>query len=241
MNELLKKYPKDGYGFVYCYTSPSNKKYIGQTIRTLALRAGKDGIGYQSCSYFYRAIQKYGFSNFQVEILEEVPVDILNEREKYWIQKYQAQDIKYGYNLKPGGANQDFQAKESTNTKYKVCQYDLQGRFLQEYESLAQAAKEQGIIYQAISQCCRGEIEYYKDSIWRYAEDVRPVLPVVPCKTHGRMTAQYSLDGELLAIYPSANAAAIAIGKPQAAGRNIRSVCEGKRNTTFGYKWAFLD
>lgn len=84
-------------------------------------------------------------------------------------------------------------------------------------------------------------IEYYKDFIWRYAENTRLVLSVTPCKTHGRKTAQYSLDGNLLAIYPSANAAAIAIGKSQTAGRNIRAVCEGKRNTTFGYKWAFLD
>lgn len=240
-NELLRKYPKDGYGFIYCYTSPSNKKYIGQTIRTLALRAGKDGIGYQSCSYFYRAIQKYGFSNFQVEILEEIPLERLNEREKYWIQKYQTQELEYGYNLKPGGVIQNFQTRENFKSKHKVLQYDLQGNFIREYESLSQAAKEQGIIYQAISQCCRDEIEYYKDSIWRYAEDTRPVLPVIPSKTHGRKTAQYSLEGELIMIYPSANAAAVAIGKPPTAGRNIRAVCEGKRKTTFGYKWAFLD
>lgn len=51
---------------VYCYTSPSGKIYVGQTGQSIKARAGKDGINYQQCPYFYKAIQKYGLENFKV-------------------------------------------------------------------------------------------------------------------------------------------------------------------------------
>ena len=34
--------PKKGYGYIYKYTSPSGKSYIGQTIHSLQERAGKN-------------------------------------------------------------------------------------------------------------------------------------------------------------------------------------------------------
>lgn len=49
----MKKY------VVYTYTSPSNKKYIGQTCNPLKVRAA-NGEGYKTCPKFYQAIKKYG-------------------------------------------------------------------------------------------------------------------------------------------------------------------------------------
>ena len=43
-------------GIIYKYTSPSNKSYIGQTIRSLSERAQKNGNGYVGCPIFFRAI-----------------------------------------------------------------------------------------------------------------------------------------------------------------------------------------
>ena len=62
-----------------------------------------------------------------------------------------------------------------------------------------------------------------------------------PKEGHGRKTAQYTLDGKLIAVYNSANEAARAIGKPTNAGRNIRTVCAGKRNIAYGFTWKYLD
>jgi hypothetical protein len=61
MNDFNKK-PKENYGFIYKYTSPYGKSYIGQTTRSLKERAKTaNGIGYSCCTYFFNAIQKYGF------------------------------------------------------------------------------------------------------------------------------------------------------------------------------------
>lgn len=51
----------------------------------------------------YRAIRKYGLDNFSFEVLEETTKDKLNEREIYWIAKFNSNDSIYGYNLTSGG------------------------------------------------------------------------------------------------------------------------------------------
>ena len=90
---------------IYKYTSPSGKYYIGQTCKTTQRgRAERDGKGYQSCPLFWRAIQKYGWDNFQYEILEKVESrDEANAREIYYIQLYKSNNPEYGYNTQAGG------------------------------------------------------------------------------------------------------------------------------------------
>ena len=79
------------------------------------------------------------------------------------------------------------------------------------------------------------------DKDYTYTYKGKPPQIVVPQKTHGRITAQYSIKNELITTYPSASAAARAIGKDVGAARNIRSVCLGKRETAYGFKWKYLD
>lgn len=90
---------------IYKYTSPSNKIYIGQTNRTLQQRANH-GKGYIHSTYFYAAIQKYGFENFTCEVLKEnLTPEEANYWECYYIQLYQSNIRENGYNIAPGGNN----------------------------------------------------------------------------------------------------------------------------------------
>ena len=50
---------------------------------------------------FYRALRKYGQDNFSFEVLEECPIEKLDEREIYWISYYDS--FNNGYNETPGG------------------------------------------------------------------------------------------------------------------------------------------
>lgn len=53
----------------------------------------------------------------------------------------------------------------------KVCQYTLDGKFIKEYPSANEAARQNPPLYQAnISACCRGKQKTYAGFIWRYAE-----------------------------------------------------------------------
>lgn len=235
MNCLItQQKPKKGYGFIYRYVSPSGKSYVGQTIHSLKERSKTEGRDYKNCSVFYKAIQKYGWDNFLVEILEECPFCELEGKEKYYIKKYNSL-IPNGYNIKSGGSGKS----SGKLTKKEIDVYDLKCNYIKTFSSLREAAEEYEIPWQVISQCIRKEIQYYKNWIFTYKNE-KPGIPDIK-KTHGRITAQYDLQDNLIQIYQSANAAARAIGKNSNAGRNIRSVCEGKRNKAFGYSWRYLD
>lgn len=114
---------KDFYvGTVYCFINKvNNKKYIGETVRSnyserFNEHRQKSSIeNYPGCTYFYRAIRKYGWESFeriilfqteQVEATDENKAflnDIVNEKEIYFIEKYNTANHKYGYNITEGG------------------------------------------------------------------------------------------------------------------------------------------
>ena len=56
--------------------------------------------------YIKRAIHKYGRDKFHITLLEECPIDLLNEREKYWISFYDS--YNNGYNLTKGGQDSNY-------------------------------------------------------------------------------------------------------------------------------------
>ena len=98
-NQKLNVKPRNDYGFIYCYTSPSGKKYIGKTKTSLKERAKNNAKGYKGCPAFYNAIQKYGWENFEVEILEEVPLDVIDDAEVEYILLYDTSNKEIGYNI----------------------------------------------------------------------------------------------------------------------------------------------
>ena len=53
---------------VYKHISPNGKQYVGITKQDVVKRWA-NGEGYKNCTYFYNAIQKYGWENFQHIIL----------------------------------------------------------------------------------------------------------------------------------------------------------------------------
>ena len=96
-------------GYVYKFTSPSNKVYIGITNDIRRRYAEHKRLSKQIINRkFYIALRKYGFENFSFEVLEKYDVktkeelyDVLNEREMYYIEKYDS--FNNGYNLTKGG------------------------------------------------------------------------------------------------------------------------------------------
>lgn len=93
-------------GKIYLITNDINSKvYVGQTIQTLNKRFNGHCCYSKSDRsvnmYIKRAIHKYGRNNFHIHLLEECPIDELNEKEQYWIDFYNS--YNEGYNLTLGG------------------------------------------------------------------------------------------------------------------------------------------
>lgn len=88
---------------VYVHISPSKKYYVGITSQKPNDR-WRNGNGYKSHVYFWRAIQKYGWNNFQHEIVAgNLMESEAKNFEKILIEKLQSNNPKYGYNVTAGG------------------------------------------------------------------------------------------------------------------------------------------
>jgi hypothetical protein len=82
----------------------NGKKYIGITSKQIEQRWGKNGSGYRGSTYFYNAINKYGWNNFDHLIIKErLSEQEAKEMEIDLINKYNSTNSKNGYNLMNGG------------------------------------------------------------------------------------------------------------------------------------------
>lgn len=92
----------DRKGYIYLITNDvNNKKYIGQTKRSIELRYNEHCFDKRSTSNIHKAIKEIGYTHFKVQELECVEYDRLNERENYWIDYYDC--YNNGYNKTKDG------------------------------------------------------------------------------------------------------------------------------------------
>ena len=102
--------------YIYCHTNKVNgKKYVGITCKKNPNQRWNNGRGYkpnvsknESDSIFYRAILKYGWDNFEHEILRSdvKTLEEANNLESYYIKKYNSCVFfknSNGYNMTLGG------------------------------------------------------------------------------------------------------------------------------------------
>ena len=90
--------------YIYKITNIENNKiYIGQTRKSIKERWKNHIADSKRADYkFSRAIKKYGIFCWKIDILEKLEnIELLNEREKYWISLYNS--VKEGYNSTYGG------------------------------------------------------------------------------------------------------------------------------------------
>ena len=221
--------PKKGYGYIYKYTSPSGKSYIGQTKRTLAERAGARGKGYRDCPIFHQAILKYGFENFEVSILAEVKIEQLDEMEQKYIHLFNTVKPN-GYNDNEGGQCGNFKPYK------KVYQYDKEtGKLLNEYLGIREAAEEYNLNYQALAGCLQGFTYTCGDYCWSYIKmDKYPINErmLSPESTEVKM---FDMNNNLIQTFSSIARVAQYVNGDRNA---IKRVCRGELQSAYGYKWS---
>ena len=93
-------------GLIYKIANDINDKvYVGQTRQKLNKRINRHIFDSKKGSetYIHKAIRKYGWEHFKVEVLEDnIPLENLNEREIFWTNKFNAL-APNGYVLIAGG------------------------------------------------------------------------------------------------------------------------------------------
>lgn len=115
---------------IYKVTNKINGKvYIGQTIHSLEHRKSgheRDARCQKKTTVkFHNALLKYGYDNFEWEVLKEcTSQEELDYYEDFYIKKYNSTDRETGYNLKSGGKlgvvfTDEVKAKIGETTKLK--------------------------------------------------------------------------------------------------------------------------
>lgn len=101
----------------------NGKVYIGQSVdvyRRLKKHIWEIG---SNNNVLYKAFRKYGIENFTYELIEECDIDKLDEREIYYIKKYNSYieaENSNGYNLNiGGGVNRGWNPSEENRNNFR--------------------------------------------------------------------------------------------------------------------------
>lgn len=147
-------------GIIYIATNLFNgRSYVGQTRRTLEERMNRhyqDAKKQDSTNEFHLALTQYGKDAFEWKVLDEFfgtkeeVIHALNVAEEYHILKHRTFLDEGGYNSTRGGYSSDkfasaIKRRAKTDGRYKgVLQYDLDGAFIKEWESISDVCRHFG-------------------------------------------------------------------------------------------------
>lgn len=165
---------------IYEHISPSGKVYIGITSQDKVCKRWQYGNGYVCCTIFYKAIKKYGWKNFQHNIIASNLGEMTAKNmEKDLIKYYKEKGISY--NITDGGDgtlgrkfSEDTIRKMSKSHKGKIITESWRnnmriGQLNKEYPSISNAAKANGFSISKIAECCKKDRGKYKNYYWRYS------------------------------------------------------------------------
>ena len=206
--------------FIYVITNDVNgKQYVGKTNFSLERRfrehisdSKKDRCNKRP---LYSAMNKYGIEHFHIEQLEECSAENSAEREEYWIAKLNTYGHN-GYNATRGGDSKKYYDYKEIAEKYLELGTMIRVcEFLHcDYATVRTACKECGV--KIITSAEQSKNNLSKPIIMIDKETNEPLKTFCSCKDAGRWL------------------------KDTKKCRHITQVCNGARNTAYGYKWAWL-
>ena len=243
------------YGFIYITTNHVNgRQYIGQKKYD---KSGKWKKYLGSGIVLKRAIEKYGESNFSKEIIEECETkEALDDREKYWIDYYNAVDSDDFYNIASGGDGGNTIAgySEEQMEQYKEYKRNLHKATAPKGELCAASKLTEKQVLEIIKRLKNNDFNLdiandYKVSV-ETINDIRNhktwkslteniIFDDISSRKRPRGTkpvVQYSEDGKYIATYKSAREVQRKLG---ISYKLISAVCNGEKRIAHGFIWRF--
>lgn len=216
---------------VYKHTSPNGKVYIGITSKNPEKRWA-NGFGYKNNKHFWRAIQKYGWSNFEHEILYEgLTQEQANIVEQMQIAYYDSSNRRKGYNISIGGGAMTGR-KHSEKTRAKMSE-----------RAKGRSVWNKGKVYseelkKKLSEAHKG-IKQTEETKRKRAEALKGHR--VNIESISKPVVQLSKDGVFINQFSSISEAAKQINSSTSAVSHISECCRGKRKQCYGYKWKYME
>lgn len=260
----------NGTHCVYIHTNNINgKMYIGQTVHgNNPNKRWKYGDGYRTQKYFYRAIKKYGWNNFNHEVVaSNLTKEEADNFEILLIKQLQTYDKQYGYNIVMGGpgnlgyhiSEETKQKRNKTMEKYfsnpeyiqnmrdvapkrTIYQFTIEGDFIRSYPSAMEIERQLGILNATVSKCAFGKIPSVSGYIFLFEEDIGNImLRVERYRRSKKPRNEPIVQLNLDSVFIKEWPTAAAAGRELGINyKNINLVCRGKRHKAGEYKWMYL-
>lgn len=210
--------------YIYKITNLINNKiYIGETTRQIRIRwnehksvcMNESGHGYNY--HLHNAMRKYGIENFKIEEIEFCKDEKRFERETYYINLYQSNNSKYGYNYVVEGSGQtSYLTQDILNAWNRGLRiFQIAEELGCHYSTVSKRLLANGITQEELAE---------RHSGYLIERDGKPVL-------------QYTLDGKLIKEFPSTGSCSKE-GFQQSA---VCSVCNQKQKSAYGFLWKYKD
>jgi hypothetical protein len=235
-----------------CYNDPK-KIYVGKT-KDLKNRKEKH-------------LKKYG-SNIKFTVIDHInsfDSKLWKPLETKWIKFYMNSDLELMNIRKEGGSGSSSWSEEQKchrrgkgmgpNIKIskakinhpgiskKILQYDLEGNFIREWCSMAEAGRvECNGLNQCIQDCIKGRQSQGYGFIWRlkisdnFPSHIEPYINNKGTKVRCIPIIQYDLEGNFIREWESAKQASREL---KINRTDIGCCCNRKKNKALGYIWRF--
>lgn len=213
---------------IYVHKNKLNGKiYIGQTKQDVSKRWLK-GEGYRTQSYFYNAIKKYGWDNFEHIILfDGLTVEEANLIEEFLIKKYNTTDRNFGYNRKFGGEN--YKVNEDARKRMSSQHANVCGKNNPHYgKTHSEETKKR------ISKIKKEK--YSGKNHPNYGKHLSEKTKIKISNTKKKKVEMYNLDMEFIKSFPSIKEASKITGANKDC---ISMCCNNKLKTSGGYIWKY--
>lgn len=231
---------------IYMVTSPTGKIYIGQSVDIVRrFKAYLNPNQNKDQLKLHSSLMKHGAENHKFEILEQCSEVDLNNRERFYIDKFKTFDSKHGMNLMYG---QSKGSRHSLSTRSKISKAlsgrksPLKGQPRPEYVRLKISIAHLGVKHGRRKFITQDEIRRIKEKLIgvkhteeRKANIRKSLLNSPNLRRHP--VQQLSLHGELIKSWPSIELASQTLDIDNSG---IRKACTGKIKKSGGFKWKYL-
>lgn len=194
----------------------NNKIYVGKTENSLEQRFNehcRDSKKEYKNRPLYNAMNKYGIKHFSIHLLEKCNYKDECDREKYWIEYLGT--YKYGYNATVGGDGRPY------------LDYDLVYNLWQQGKTIKEIHILTNYDVGSISKILSNYNITSHEKIIRGKENQIKSIAKIDKNTN-----------KILQVYSSIADAYKDLGKQHSG--HIASVCNGKRQTAYGFKWQYI-
>lgn len=209
---------------IYKITNPQGKIYIGQSINIEERKLQyKHLSSYSLGRKIYNSIKKYGWENHIHEIIEECPLDKLDERELYWGNIYNTLN-ESGLNLKLG----EGRGVVSEETKKKMSESAKRIMTKEHRKKLSEAklGRKRSEEEKQTLRVPKKSNKNYLNNVGKWESHTQPIL-------------QFDKERNLLAEYRTIKEAELKYHPKGKWGNNIVNCCRGRQKTAYGYIWEY--